>query len=147
MATITFWEKPGCGGNARQKAILEMAGHTVMAKNLLLEPWTRQRLSDFFMPVPVAHWFNRTAPEVKNGEIVPEEFDRATALSLLVNYPLLIRRPLMQAEDGSCHVGFVLEDVDAWIGLGDAWPPEAPRLAVEGCVHGKGGAHHCPPPE
>jgi nitrogenase-associated protein len=148
MATITFWEKPGCGGNARQKAILEMAGHTVVAKNLLLEPWTRQRLIEFFMPLPVAHWFNRTAPEVKNGDIVPEEFDSATALSLLVNYPLLIRRPLMQAEDGSRHVGFVLEDVDAWIGLGDAWPADAanPRARpnVEACVHPQG--QYCPTP-
>ncbi len=151
MTTITFWEKPGCGGNARQKAILEMAGHTVVAKNLLQESWTRQSLIEFLIPLPIPYWFNRTAPEVKNGEIVPEEFDSGTALSLLLNYPLLIRRPLMQAEDGemrgSRHVGFVLEDVDAWIGLGDAWPPEAPRPPVEGCIHGNDGADHCPVPE
>lgn len=150
MTTITFWEKPGCGGNARQKAVLEAAGHTVVVKNLLTEHWTRQRLLEFFDMLPVAHWFNRAAEEVKNGEIVPEEFDSATALSLMVNYPLLIRRPLMQAEDGalggSKHVGFVLEDVDAWVGLGDAWPPEIPRPAVslEGCAnHGE----RCPQPE
>ena len=149
MATVTFYEKPGCGGNARQKAILEMAGHTVESRNLLLEPWTRQRLMEFFGILPVAHWFNRAAPEVKSGEIVPEELDRATALSLMVNYPLLIRRPLMQAMDGemsgSYHVGFVLEDVDAWIGLGDAWPKEAPRpVSAEGCVHPAG--QQCPVP-
>ena len=100
MTTITFYEKPGCGGNARQKAILEMAGHTVVAKNLLLEPWTRQRLIEFLDQLPVAHWFNRAAPEVKSGEIAPEKLDREAALSLLLNHPLLIRRPLMQAEDG-----------------------------------------------
>ena len=82
--------------------------------------------------------------EVKSGEIVPEEFDSATALSLMVNYPLLIRRPLMQREDGSKHVGFVLEDVDAWVGLGDGWPAEVPRPNLEGCMS-KG--ETCPMPE
>ncbi len=142
MATITFWEKPGCEGNARQKAILETAGHTVIAKSLLAEPWTRMRLLGFVEPLPIAHWFNRSAPE---GDIVPEDFDGATALGLLVSNPLLIRRPLMQAEDGSRHVGFVLEHVDTWIGLGDAWPKDAPRPDVERCAHPDG--HRCPPPE
>lgn len=149
MANIVFWEKPGCGGNARQKALLEAAGHVVEAKNLLAEPWTRQRLLDFLAPLPVPHWFNRAAPEIKNGDIVPEEVDAATALSLFVNHPIFIRRPLMQAMDGglrgSRHVGFVLEDVDAWVGLGAAWPPDAPRPAVEACAHPDG--RHCPAPD
>jgi len=145
MAHIVFYEKPGCGGNARQKAILEAAGHVVEAKNLLVEAWTRQRLLDFLEPLPVPHWFNRAAPEVKSGEIVPEDIDAATALSLFVANPIFIRRPLMQADDGSHHVGFVLEDVDAWVGLGDAWPEGSPRPAsAEGCVHPEG--DRCPEP-
>lgn len=147
MATITFWEKPGCEGNARQRSILEQAGHTVVVKNLLAEPWTRLRLLGFLEPLPIAHWFNRSAPEVRDGELIPEEFDGITALGLLVNNPLLIRRPLMEAADGSRHVGFVLEDVDAWVGLGDAWPKDAPRPAVEGCVHGNAAHAMCPAPE
>jgi nitrogenase-associated protein len=145
MAHIVFYEKPGCGGNARQKSLLEAAGHEVEVRNLLTEPWTRQRLLDFFGSLPVAHWFNRAAPEVKNGEIVPEEVDAATALSLFVANPIFIRRPLMQADDGSHHVGFVLEDVDAWVGLGNAWPEGVPRpTSVEGCVNPEG--DRCPEP-
>ncbi len=147
MTTITFWEKPDCGGNARQRAILEAAGHTLIVKSILAEPWTRQRLFDFFEGLPVAHWFNRAAAEVKSGEIVPEMMDATTAVSLMVNYPLLIRRPLMQRDDGSTHVGFVLEEVEAWVGLGDAWPAEVPRQTpanLEGCMS-KGEA--CPSPE
>lgn len=136
MTTITFWEKPGCGGNARQKAVLECAGHTLIVRSILDEPWTRQSLMDFFGERPVAHWFNRSAAEVRTGEIVPEAFDSSTALSLMVDNPLLIRRPLMQREDGSTHVGFVLEEVDAWVGLGDAWPAEVRRPIVEGCTSG-----------
>lgn len=134
MTTITFWEKPGCGGNARQKAVLAAAGHTLVVKSILDEPWTRRRLMEFFGGRPVGHWFNRSAVEVKNGEIVPEQFDRASALSLMVNCPLLIRRPLMQRDDGSTHVGFVLEEIDAWVGLGDAWPAQLPRPGLEGCA-------------
>ena len=143
MTTITFWEKPGCGGNLKQKAVLRAAGHTVVPRNLLTEPWTRSRLLAFFGDRPVAHWFNRAAPDVKSGDIVPEDLDEATALGVLQHNPLLIRRPLMQAEDGSRMVGFVLQEVDAWVGL-DAGPP------VEGdpetCAHGNGG-RRCADPD
>lgn len=29
MAHLVFYEKPGCAGNARQKALLRAAGHTL----------------------------------------------------------------------------------------------------------------------
>ena len=48
MATIVFFEKPGCAANARQKQQLERAGHTVVARSLLTEPWTAERLRGFF---------------------------------------------------------------------------------------------------
>ncbi|MBI1424317.1 MAG: hypothetical protein GC149_12685 [Gammaproteobacteria bacterium] len=41
MAEIVFYEKPGCGNNTRQKALLAAAGHHVIARNLLTEPWIR----------------------------------------------------------------------------------------------------------
>ncbi|WP_217995184.1 hypothetical protein [Methylogaea oryzae] len=37
MATVLFWEKPGCVNNARQKRLLQEAGHTVLARDLLAE--------------------------------------------------------------------------------------------------------------
>jgi len=72
MARIVFYEKPGCGNNTKQKALLAAAGHEVVARNLLAEPWTHERLLEFFGKRPVADWFNRAAPRVKDGEIVPE---------------------------------------------------------------------------
>ena len=137
MTQLTFWEKPGCEGNARQKAILTAAGHQLTVKSILEEPWDASTLRAFFGDLPVAHWFNRAAVEVKTGEIVPEAFDAEAALALMVDNPLMIRRPLMQAESGDRHVGFVLEEVDAWVGLGDAWPQEIPRPAhLETCARG-----------
>ena len=53
MATIVFYEKPGCATNARQKLLLRNAGHEIIAKNLLDEPWTAKRLRMFFSGLPV----------------------------------------------------------------------------------------------
>ena len=137
MTVVVFYEKPGCSGNARQKALLEAAGHTVQARDLLRTPWTRMRLLSFLEPLPVSQWFNRNSPAVKSGEIVPEEIDEATALALLQAHPLLIRRPLLEV-DGERRVGFEAAAIDAWIGLGGA--PLADDL--EACRHGTDG-HRC----
>jgi len=71
MAKVIFYEKPGCGGNARQKALLVSSGHALEVRNLLAEPWTAERLQAFFGSRPVAEWFNASAPRVKSGEIDP----------------------------------------------------------------------------
>jgi nitrogenase-associated protein len=132
MTHIIFYEKPGCGGNARQRTALVAAGHTLDRRNLLTAHWTPDKLLAFLAPLPVAAWFNRAAPRVKNGDIVPEALDAAAALALLLQEPLLIRRPLMQRTDNETrHVGFDTASVDAWIGLGTN-PASGPTL--EGCA-------------
>ena len=80
----------------------------------------------------MAQWFNRAAPRVKSGEVRPEALDTCTALALMLQEPLLIRRPLMQRSDnGTRHVGFDTAAVDAWVGLGTN-PASASTL--EGCA-------------
>ena len=137
MATVIFYEKQGCSGNARQKDILRAAGHTVVARDLLGEPWSDASLRSFFGPLPVAQWFNRNSPAVKSGEIVPEAHDEASALALLRRHPLLIRRPLLEV-DGVRRAGFDAAAIDAWIGLGG----ELPDDDLEACRHGQAG-HVC----
>ena len=116
MTLITFYEKPGCANNTRQKALLAAAGHEVVARNLLTELWTEERLLEFFGNRPVAEWFNRAAPRVKSGEIVPEQMDEAEALQLMIADPVLIRRPLIEA-NGRREAGFNQEKIKAWLGL------------------------------
>jgi nitrogenase-associated protein len=82
----------------------------------LTEAWTAESLRLFFKDRPVAEWFKRTAPRVKSGEVIPEQLDAETALSLMLNDPLLIRRPLIQVGD-SREIGFDVEAIDDWIGL------------------------------
>lgn len=130
MATITFYEKTGCSGNARQKALLAASGHEVLARDLRHKAWTNLALLEFLIGLPVAQWFNPAAPAIKSGEIVPGELDEPTALALLRDNPLLIRRPLLQVGEER-RVGFDATAIHAWIGLADL-----PDENLETCRHG-----------
>lgn len=115
MATILFYLKPGCGTNARQIRALEAAGHEVIAKSLLTEPWTAERLLAFFGATPVTSWFNPAAPRIKSGEVKPAEIDAAGAIALMLDDPLLIRRPLIDVDGVRC-AGFHREPVPSLLG-------------------------------
>lgn len=135
MAHIIFYEKPGCGGNAKQKALLRAARHTLEVRDLLQWPWTAESLLAFLAPLPVAEWFNRAAPSVKSGEIAPHKLNADAALALLLAQPLLIRRPLMALGEQRM-VGFDAARVHAWVGLGENTP--APHVSLEGCAAAMG---------
>lgn len=134
MAHVIFYEKEGCAGNAKQKQLLKAAGHTVTAHNLLTHEWQADELRLFFGTLPVAEWFNVNAPAVKYGEIDIDVLNEEQALALMMETPLLIRRPLMQV-DNEHMAGFEAVKVDAWIGL----RPENARQDVESCPRS---AHH-----
>ena len=123
MAQVIFYEKPGCMNNTRQKALLNASGHEVLAKNLLTEPWNSERLSLFFKNYPILEWFNRAAPRIKSGEVVPETLTAEQALTLMLADPLLIRRPLMQV-GADYRIGFGVDQINAWIGLSTAKPKD-----------------------
>jgi nitrogenase-associated protein len=116
MATVTFYEKPGCSNNNRQKKLLAAAGHQVVAKNLITEAWEPGRLRAFFGALAVRDWFNYSASSIKHGEFEPDNLTEQEALALMLENPLLIRRPLMQVGD-SLMAGFEQQTVDNWIGL------------------------------
>lgn len=122
MAKVVFYEKPGCRGNARQKRLLIASGHQVEARNLLAESWTVGSLRPFFGRRPVTEWFNPSSPRVKSGEIKLEQLTPETALAMMLEDPLLIRRPLMEVLDRR-EAGFDRSRVDAWIGLRDSQEP------------------------
>jgi nitrogenase-associated protein len=128
MTRVFFYEKPGCINNTRQKQLLLAAGHELEVRNLLEEPWTADSLRPYFGNLPVSQWFNRTAPAVKSGVVDPDSVPEQEALRLMVEMPLLIRRPLMFAV-GEYRVGFDVEAVNTWIGLAQA----DAKLDVETC--------------
>jgi nitrogenase-associated protein len=137
MALVTFYEKTGCAGNARQRQLLVDAGHTVEARSIVDTAWTPERLLGFFGQLPVAEWFNKNSLPVKSGVVVPEKLDREAALSVLAAQPLLMRRPLLEVA-GERRVGFDADAIHAWIGL--RLVPEGEDL--EACRHAAGHACH-----
>ncbi len=118
MAIIHFYEKPGCFNNSRQKQLLIGAGHLLIVHDLLKYPWkhNRQLLRAFFGDLPVADWFNRAAPAIKNGDVDPDSINEIDAIEKMVADPILIRRPLIEVA-GRRRVGFDVERIDAWLGL------------------------------
>jgi nitrogenase-associated protein len=131
MAKVIFYEKPGCINNTKQKAMLSAAGHQVEPRNLLTTNWTPETLRPFFGSLPIAEWFNPTAPRIKSGEIIPSKLDEATALKLMIAEPILIRRPLIQV-DKIFNVGFDQENIKIWIGLN---PGDTTSQDLETCPH------------
>ena len=111
---VIFFEKPGCTNNTRQKQWLRDCGIAVVAINLLEHEWSEAELLQFFGDLPVADWFNRSAPRVKSGEVVPEQLSRDEALTLLLAEPLLIRRPLLRSGDER-KVGFDPALIADWL--------------------------------
>jgi nitrogenase-associated protein len=116
MAVVHFYEKPGCFNNKLQKQLLLDKGHIVFAYDLLKQPWVDEpaKLRSFFGDLPVVNWFNRSAPAIKSGEVIPEALDEDQAIALIAADPLLIRRPLLEV-DGRRRAGFDPERIEAWL--------------------------------
>lgn len=118
MALIHFYEKPGCGNNTKQKDLLIEAGHWLIEHDLLTHDWRSEpeKLRSFFGEKPVVEWFNRAAPAIKNGELNPDEIDAEQAIALMLEQPLLIRRPLMEIENHRM-AGFDNNEVASFLSL------------------------------
>ncbi|WP_028240819.1 ArsC/Spx/MgsR family protein [Stutzerimonas azotifigens] len=130
MSCIIFYEKPGCATNRLQKELLRSAGIELEVRNLLHEAWTPERLRPFFGALPVAEWFNPSAPAIKYGELDPAGLTAEQALALMVAHPLLIRRPLIRC--GMRYmVDFDLIGINAWLPCHGRLPALAPDIS--GC--------------
>ena len=95
---------------------------------------THERLRAFFGTMPVAECFNRAAPRIKSGQLLPQDLGADSALALMLADPLLIRRPLLEAA-GSCKCGFDPEIIDAWIGLTPSTMRKLVARDAEACLH------------
>lgn len=75
--TLEFYEKPGCGGNARQKEKLKSLGCLLVVKDLPSSKWSATELKGFFEGKPKNEWFNISAPLIKKGDIKLSGFNPA----------------------------------------------------------------------
>ncbi|MHC8286940.1 ArsC/Spx/MgsR family protein [Pseudomonas sp. XS1P51] len=142
MSCIVFYEKPGCATNRLQKELLRSKGLELEVRNLLDEPWTRESLLPFFGTRPVVEWFNSSAPAIKYGELGPLQQTAEQALALMLERPLLIRRPLIRFGE-QFMVGFDLVALNALLpcnGNLSTLP-----TAIDSCSRGQHSHQGCQP--
>ena len=130
MKHIIFYEKNGCGGNARQKALLEENGFTIETRSLLDTPWTVEQLRPFFGEKPVSQWFNDKAPAVKSAHVCPSTFNEESALEIMIESPILIRRPLLEY-NGKKASGFDEKIISEFLEI------TSEKKDLEQCQHSK----------
>lgn len=95
ITAVTFYEKPGCATNQKQKKLLNQHGCILEIKSLIDTKFSPEELVRFFTPLPVAHWFNPNAPQIKQGLIDPTTLSAEEAILAMQQEPILIKRPLM----------------------------------------------------
>lgn len=127
MATVIFYEKPGCINNSKQKKLLREAGHEVDARNLLTESWSKESLIPYLDRAACENWINRSHPDLKSGALKLRITQPDAIIDALCNDPLLIRRPLMQIAD-NYYQGFDAEMLNRVIGL-----QQLPQEDIEAC--------------
>jgi len=93
--TIVFYEKQGCAGNARQKKLLNQCGYELDVKNMLENHWSMDELQSFFYGLGINDIVNTSAPDIKNNLIDLEKTTKDDLVKMMIDKPLLIKRPLM----------------------------------------------------
>ena len=116
MANFTFYnflffEKSGCGGNARQKELLKKHNITFEVRDLLNTKWSYEDLVGYFDGLEVADMFNSFAPQVRDREIDITKLSKDEAINLMIKNPILIKRPLMQI-NGAKICGFDIDKIN-----------------------------------
>ncbi|WP_163339493.1 ArsC/Spx/MgsR family protein [Desulfopila sp. IMCC35008] len=134
MAFIQFFEKPGCINGEKQKRILTEAGNDLECINILEHPWSREELVPFFAVQDPSLIMNHTAPAIKKGEILPANLHFDEAVSLMIENPILIKRPLIRV-DGLSLQGFTNKLLIPYLG---SWSGEedvitCPNLQTISC--------------
>lgn len=116
MANFTFYnflffEKSGCGGNARQKELLKKHNITFEVRDLLNTKWSYEDLVGYFDGLEIVDMFNSFAPQVRDREIDITKLSKDEAINLMIKNPILIKRPLMQI-NGVKICGFDIDKIN-----------------------------------
>lgn len=140
MANIVFYEKPGCINGGKQKRILENGGHTLECRNILEHQWSEAELLQFVSGKTPAEMMNWTAPAIKKGEVDPQQLTFSEAISLMLEDPILIKRPLIIVE-GKFIQGFLAPELAAYLGdwQGEEDVTTCPKLQTLSCDEEKSG--------
>lgn len=93
---VIFYEKTGCSGNARQKALLKEHGVSLEVRSILETAWDKASLEAFFEGLSPKEMINPFAPQLKDGTLNLEDYTKESLIEAMIKTPILIRRPLLQ---------------------------------------------------
>ena len=108
---VIFYEKTGCNGNARQKALLHEHGIRFEVRSLLDTAWDKPTLESFFEGLSPKEMLNPFAPQLKEGTFKLEDYTKESLIEKMVQEPILIRRPLLQIGEAKL-CGFDIEKLN-----------------------------------
>lgn len=109
---VIFYEKTGCSGNTRQKALLKEYGVSLEVRSILDTEWDKASLEAFFEGLSPKEMINPFAPQLKDGFFNLEAHTKESLIEQMLKTPILIRRPLLQiGEVKLC--GFDIEKLNA----------------------------------
>lgn len=113
---VVFYEKKGCGGNARQKELLHKAGVEFEVRDILNTVWTKELLEAFFEGLSVENIFNMSALKIKNHAIDITKVSKEEAILLMLKEPILIKRPLLEINQKKI-CGFDIEAINTLLNI------------------------------
>jgi nitrogenase-associated protein len=109
---VVFYEKKGCGGNARQKELLKKAGVEFEVKDILNTIWTKELLEGIFEGLSVENIFNMSALKIKNNALDIAVLSKEESIELMLKEPILIKRPLLEINQTKL-CGFDIDKINA----------------------------------
>jgi len=109
---VIFYEKTGCSGNARQKALLREHGVSLEVRSILDTPWDQPTLETFFEGLTPKEMLNPFAPQLKDGTFNLEDYTKESLIEAMIETPILIRRPLLEVGEAKL-CGFDIPKLNA----------------------------------
>jgi arsenate reductase len=92
---VSFYGKPECSGNKKQKALLRDAGYMLEERDLLNTSWDQEKLLNFFAGESVHSCVNERAPLITKEGLDPSALSKEDLLEKMIEHPILIKRPLL----------------------------------------------------
>ncbi len=111
MARLTLYGLKTCDTCRKARAALEAAGHALAVVEIREEADLAAKVPDWLAAVGAGSLLNRRSTSWRSLE----ESERARAedgsedgevAALLIAHPTLIKRPVIETEDGAVHVGW-----------------------------------------
>ncbi len=87
-------------------------------RDFFKEPFTRQEIQDLASGVGLSQLFARRSPSLKKMGLADQELSDAQMVSLMLEEPRLVRRPLVRI-GGRLLVGANIKAVEAALSSGD----------------------------